>query len=166
MISRAIEKCGLDSVIVKDIHFTGPISDKIDMLIAEASVCIADLTDANPNVMYEVGIALTREKPVVFITQGEIRSIPFDIRHHRIVKYEVGSIGLQELYSNLVSTVSATLEFGGSPTELVRQMLVPSSLGDKDGLYIVAASPLSYREAFRSKGGWKERPLGTHILTI
>lgn len=162
VISRAIEKCSLDSVIVKDVPFTGPVTDKIDKLIAESSICIADLTDANPNVMYEVGIALTREKTVVFITQSEIRSIPFDIRHHRIVKYEVGRVGLQELYSNLVSTVTAALEYGDSPTELVRQMLVPSSLGDKDGLYVVAASPLSYREAFRSRGGWKERPLGTY----
>ncbi len=162
VISRAIEKCKLDSEIVKDVSFTGPIADKIHKSISESSVCIADLTDANPNVMYEVGIALTLAKPVVFITQGEIRSIPFDIRHHRIVKYESGSAGLQELYSNLVSTLSATLEFGDSPTELVRQMLVPSSLGDKDGLYIVATSPLSYREAFRRGGGWKERPLGTY----
>ena len=160
--SRAIEKCGLESVIVKDVVFTGPIADKISKLIIESSVCIADLTEANPNVMYEVGIALSLAKPVVFITQGEIISIPFDIRHHRIVKYEVGNIGLEKLYSDLVSTLSATLEFGDSPTKLVRQMLVPSSLGDKDGLYIVAASPLSYREAFRSRGGWKERPLGTY----
>ncbi len=160
--SRAIEKCGLESVIVKDVAFTGPIADKISKLIIESSVCIADLTEANPNVMYEVGIALSLAKPVVFITQGEIISIPFDIRHHRIVKYEVGNIGLEKLYSDLVSTLSATLEFGDSPTKLVRQMLVPSSLGDKDGLYIVAASPLSYREAFRSRGGWKERPLGTY----
>lgn len=160
--SRAIEKCGLESVIVKDVAFTGPIADKIHDLITESAICIADLTDANPNVMYEVGIALTLAKPVVFITQGEIRNIPFDIRHHRTVKYETGSVGLEELYSHLLFALSATLEFGDSPTELIRQMLVPSSLGDKDGLYVVAASPLSYREAFRSRGGWRERPLGTY----
>lgn len=159
---RAIEQCGLESVIVKDESFTGPIVEKIHELINEASICIADLTEINPNVMYEVGIALTLKKPTVFITQGDLRSIPFDIRHHRIIKYESGTSGLEHLYLDLLATLRATIEFGGSPTELIRQMLVPSSLGDKDGLYVVAASPLSYREAFRSRGGWKERPLGTY----
>lgn len=159
---RAIDQCGLESVIVKDESFTGPIAEKIHELINETSICIADLTETNPNVMYEVGIALTLKKPVVFITQGDLRSIPFDIRHHRIVKYELGPSGLEHLYHDLLATLRATIEFGDSPTELIRQMLVPSSLGDKDGLYVVAASPLSYREAFRSRGGWKERPLGTY----
>lgn len=149
-------------MIVKDESFAGPIVEKIHELINEASICIADLTETNPNVMYEVGIALTLKKPVIFITQGDLRSIPFDIRHHRIVKYELGTDGLNRLYHDLLATLRATIESGDSPTELIRQMLVPSSLGDKDGLYVVAASPLSYREAFRSRGGWKERPLGTY----
>jgi hypothetical protein len=161
-ISRAAGKCGLRSAIVKDEQFIGPIADTIHKLIGEASVCIADLTEANPNVMCEVGIALALKKPLVFITQGDLTSIPFDIRHHRVVKYALGPAGMEQLYGDLVATLAATLEFGGSPMELVRQMLVPSSLSHRDGPYVVAASPLSYREAFRSRGGWRERPLGTY----
>lgn len=158
----AIVECGLESVIVKDEVFTGPIVDKIHALINESSICIADLTEINPNVMYEVGIAITLKKPVVFITHGDLGSIPFDIRHHRIVQYKLGTEGLDYLYQNLLLTIKATIEFGDLPTELIRQMLVPSSLGDKDGRYVIAASPLSYREAFRVGGGWKERPLETY----
>ena len=85
VIIPATNQSGLESVIAKDESFAGPIVEKIHELINEASICIADLTETNPNVMYEVGIALTLKKPVIFITQGDLRSIPFDIRHHRIV---------------------------------------------------------------------------------
>jgi hypothetical protein len=164
VVARAVESCGLKSVIVKDKLFVGSIPEKIHELIKDASICIADLTEANPNVMYEVGVAIALKRSVVFITQGDFKSIPFDIRHYRIVQYKLGEAGLADLYDKLVATLRATKEFGGSPTELIRQMLVPLSLGDpNDGLYVVAASPLSRREASRSEEPWnKGRPLGTY----
>lgn len=162
IIKPAIERAGLESSLVKEETFAGSIPEKIHELVDDSSICIADLTEFNPNVMYEVGIALTLKKPVVFITQGDLRSIPFDIRHHRVIKYQLGTEDQGQLYDDLIKTIKATIEYGDSPTELIRQILVPSTLGNTDGLYVVAASPLSYREAFRSRGGWKDRPLGTY----
>ncbi len=162
VLEPAIVKCGLESVLAKNLEFAGSIPDEIQRQIKESSLCVADLTEVNPNVMYEVGIAITLGKPVVFITQGEMKDIPFDIRDRRVIEYRTDNAGREKLSENLSSTLSKSLEYGDSPTKLVRQMLVPSSLGDKDGPYIVATSPLSYREAFRSKGGWRERPLGTY----
>lgn len=162
IISHALKECGYANVLVRNEPVTGGVVDTIHQLIGESLVCVADVTEPNPNVMYEIGIALTLKKPVVFISHGDLESIPFDIRHHRIVKYRLGKKGLSELGRDLVSTLKAFREFGDSPTNLIRQMLVPSSLGNKEGLYVVAASPLSYREAFRRGEGWRERPLGTY----
>ena len=162
VLKPVIEKHDLESVIVRDEQFIGPIIEKIHKLISESDLCIADLTGNNPNVMYEVGIAITLKKPVIFITQGDLVNIPFDIRHHRIVQYRTGPEYQEKLSQELDATISDTFKYGETPTKLLRQMIVPSSLGNKDGLYVIAASPLSYREAFRSSGGWEKRPLGTY----
>jgi hypothetical protein len=161
-IRPAVEKCGLKSILAKDEWFIGPIDVKITDFIKESKVCIADLTEANPNVMYEVALAHSLGKPVILITQGDADAIPFDIRHHRVITYRSTAEGLELLSKNLFESLRATLEFKESPVQLLKQMLVPSSLGAREGPYVVAASPLSYREAYRTRGGWLERPIGTY----
>jgi len=79
-----------DSVIVQDV-FT---------LIFRAQVVVVDFSTKNPNVMYETGIAHTLGKHVVPITQS-MGDIPFDLHHHRILKYLANTEGLVELRSRL-----------------------------------------------------------------
>lgn len=55
--------------------------------IVNADLIIADLTDNNPNVFYELGIAHTLNKKVILLTQ-EIEEIPFDLRAYRVIKYD------------------------------------------------------------------------------
>jgi len=50
--------------------------------------------------MYETGIAHTLGKHVVPITQS-MGDIPFDLHHHRILKYLANTEGLVELRSRL-----------------------------------------------------------------
>jgi hypothetical protein len=56
--------------------------------IHKAKVLIAELTGKNPNVFYELGLAHADRKPVVF-TSGAIDDVPFDLRHLRVITYEV-----------------------------------------------------------------------------
>ena len=54
--------------------------------IARSKVVVCDLTGRNANVFYETGIAHALGREVVLITQSE-HDIPFDLAHHRYVKY-------------------------------------------------------------------------------
>lgn len=56
--------------------------------IQNASVLLAELTGKNPNVFYELGLSHASLKPVVFLT-ADLNDVPFDLRHLRIVKYDV-----------------------------------------------------------------------------
>jgi len=65
------------TVIVEDIY----------KKIAQAKFIIADLTNLNPNVLYELGIAHTMGKRVVMISQ-DVEKLPFDISAIRVLKYD------------------------------------------------------------------------------
>lgn len=49
---------------------------------------LADLSGKNANVFYELGLAHAARKPVVFAA-AQIDDIPFDLRHLRVIVYDV-----------------------------------------------------------------------------
>ena len=52
-----------------------------------ANIIIADITNRNPNVFYELGIAHTLGKKIILLTQN-IKDIPFDLNRYRFICYE------------------------------------------------------------------------------
>jgi hypothetical protein len=67
---------------------TFSVSEEIEKAIVAAALIVADVGDANPNVMYEVGIAQAKGKPLILIA-GSSRSIPFDLARFHVVIYDV-----------------------------------------------------------------------------
>ena len=49
-------------------------------------IIVADLSDSNPNVYYELGLAHAMHKPVINLAQ-EVSELPFDIRGHYVIPY-------------------------------------------------------------------------------
>jgi hypothetical protein len=54
--------------------------------IVDADLVLADLTGANPNVYYELGLAHALGKNVILLTQ-DLDEVPFDLRAYRVVTY-------------------------------------------------------------------------------
>jgi hypothetical protein len=67
--------------------FTGDIVSRIRSRIETASLVIADLTGANPNVYLEVGYAWGKDKPTLFISNST-DSLKFDVKTHRCIIYK------------------------------------------------------------------------------
>jgi hypothetical protein len=76
-IKRAIVCAGYRSIRI-DEQRSADINREIRDRIQKASFIIADVTDANPNVMEEVGYAFGLHKEVILITQ-DLASTPFNI---------------------------------------------------------------------------------------
>lgn len=72
--------------------------------ICRARVVIADLTNRNPNVFYELGIAHTIGKDVILITQN-INDIPADLRHYRCITYQNSVGGYAPFERNLTNAL-------------------------------------------------------------
>jgi hypothetical protein len=100
-IFRACKSTGLRCLRADDIWEDSAIIQDIFNIIFRAQVVIVDFTGRNPNVMYETGIAHTLGKHVVPISQS-IDDVPFDLTHHRVLKYLGNSEGLKQLEVKLV----------------------------------------------------------------
>lgn len=56
--------------------------------IVEADIVVADLTDHNPNVFYELAVAHGYQKPVVHLMQDG-QKVPFDVVDQRVIFYDL-----------------------------------------------------------------------------
>jgi len=106
----AIEKAGLIPIRAdNDIFGTGKIIDQIFSGIKSAKVLIAVLTDRNPNVFYELGLAHALNKPVVLVSSND-RDVPFDLQHIRVIYYDVndpfwGNQLIDKIAENILSAI-------------------------------------------------------------
>ena len=69
---------------------TKELMKKISDQISAASFLIGDITGANANVFFELGIAHATNKPVIFLTQDVPKDAPVDIRQFEFIQYELG----------------------------------------------------------------------------
>ncbi|MBD2102501.1 hypothetical protein [Leptolyngbya sp. FACHB-261] len=76
--------------------------------ICSAKVIIADCTERNPNVFYEIGLGHVIGKPVILITQNN-DDVPFDIKHMRYIQYSYTPRGIQEFEKRLTETIKTVL---------------------------------------------------------
>ncbi|MGH8645414.1 MAG: hypothetical protein ACREX4_13510 [Gammaproteobacteria bacterium] len=99
-IRMASDTCGLRCLRADDIWEDSTIVQDVFSLIFRAQVVIVDFTAKNPNVMYETGIAHTLGRHIIPISQS-LDDVPFDMRHHRVLKYLPNAEGLSKLTDDL-----------------------------------------------------------------
>src|SRR5437763_6851866 len=123
-VANAIPEQPIDCYWLKDVHAAGRITDDILNGIQKAALCVADLTESNPNVMWETGYAMALGKPTVLISQ-DVETLPFDLKVHRVLPYQLDMLpDLGRILSKAVSQtlarydvkVSTNVETRGQPT--------------------------------------------------
>jgi len=88
LIKSICEEMGFEVHRADDIYSTRQILSDIVIDINSADLIIADLTENNSNVLYELGLAHGLNKPVQIITQS-VENLPFDIHGYRVFEYSV-----------------------------------------------------------------------------
>ena len=99
-IKQGCKTAGFRCLRADDIWDESTIIQEIFNLIFRAQVIIVDFTSKNPNVMYETGIAHTLGKHVIPLSQS-LDNMPFDMAHHRVLKYLPNREGLANLETQL-----------------------------------------------------------------
>lgn len=88
----AIEAAGFEAYRVDEDPAVSIPIEHIEKGIREAAVCFADITDNNPNVLFELGYAIACDKELAIVRERNARQkFPFDIRHRAIILYDTGT---------------------------------------------------------------------------
>ena len=107
-IKPAIKKSKLIPKRADEIFAVQPVVQDLWEYINKASLLVADLTDRNPNVFYEVGLAHALPKRLIILTQRK-EDVPFDLQHIRWIKYENTSKGWKKLSDKLSQTINKVM---------------------------------------------------------
>jgi hypothetical protein len=102
--------CGRSDKILS--HHFGDILERIIRGIDDADVVIADLTDNNLNVFWELGVANGLSRECLMITQNSHEELPFNLRNFDVIHYKNNYSGLQDLKKKIVEIVK--------PNELIQ----------------------------------------------
>lgn len=116
ILAERVGVCGFTVIRADRTNLPGNITKEIIQKLAEADLVIADLTDLNPNVFYELGVrhALRRAGTVLLIDKLKTPTIPFDVSQYRVMEYEgnlPGVVQLGKTVGDLVRQLTGTEEW-------------------------------------------------------
>lgn len=100
-ISDGAAAAGFHCKRVDELLTPTDITNDIRDLICGSGVVVADISGKNPNVMFELGYSLGKDKPVVLVSSDDLRDLSFDIRQRRVISYRVDEYGLTGLTERL-----------------------------------------------------------------
>jgi hypothetical protein len=87
VFSPAIKAANLAPYRVdKDPAASIPIDTIAEQIIASVA-CFAELSEDNPNVWFELGFALAKDKPLCLVCSTTRKKFPFDVQHRQIIPY-------------------------------------------------------------------------------
>jgi hypothetical protein len=118
LIKGLVEEAGYTCKRADDLYGRVILSD-IWQGLNEAAFVIADLSDQNPNVYYELGLAHTLGKEIIPLLQSD-QDIPFDQKPFRVLFYEDNADGYEVLRARLPEWI-AQLRFQTAPEMMLRR---------------------------------------------
>lgn len=109
-----------------------PIIQDIQDAIIQSDLLLCDISEENPNVFYELGLAHAVGKPVILVSHKK-ENIPFDLRHLRIITYDYTLPGWESKLTENIKSAARVLESSGEiwPTPLLPQAEEFRTLGIK-----------------------------------
>jgi tetratricopeptide (TPR) repeat protein len=118
VIAPAIEQAGLEPVRADEEKIGGTIHKPMFERLMLCHYAVADITGANPNVFYELGIrhALRPRSTVILFLEGTV--IPFDIALVRGISYRTDGKGVPVAPEGAIAAIAAQLRTArGNPAD-------------------------------------------------
>lgn len=171
VISPALADCGYTATRADQISEPGMITSQVIQHIVDDQLVVADLTDRNPNVFYELAIRHAIRKPFVqLIKKGE--QLPFDVAGTRTIyvdHHDLDSVeeakkeiiaqvhSLENDPSNLETPISVSLDL-----QLLKQSENPEQRSLADVLSVISelrSSVANIEKRLASPDGFISRDL-------
>jgi predicted nucleotide-binding protein len=133
MVERIASDFKLSVVRADKILAPGLITSQIILRLAQARIVIADISFGNPNVMYELGVAHSFQRPVILIAEKPTMP-PFDVAVTRTIFYEATLRGMFELQEKLTDAIGYLLSEEGATSASVSPVQVAFDASGYQGL--------------------------------
>lgn len=87
----AIEEAGYRPYRVdRDPTASIPI-ENIERGISDSTICFAEISEDNPNVWFELGLAIAHGKEICIVCTEQRARFPFDVQHRLIIRYRTAA---------------------------------------------------------------------------
>ena len=148
----AIRDAGVEPYRVDEDSGADIIISTIEKEIEKSDVCFAEITSDNPNVWYELGYALSHGKHITMVCEKS-RTLPFDIRHRRIIQYETASTSdFEKLKKDITASIKTALDKEANIKKLTNA--VSTSSNYKMSPYILTALVIVMSNTELGRGVW------------
>jgi hypothetical protein len=125
LIRKVLEPLGYDVKRADEIDDPGQITHQVIERLIDDELVVADLTNRNPNVFYELAVRHAARRPVVTIMAAG-QDIPFDVKDVRTVFYDLHDPDKLELAQRDLTEKVRAIE--ANPTEIRNPITVASDL--------------------------------------
>ncbi len=116
IITEPVSQLGYEVIRADKISEPGIITTQIIEYIVDAELVIADLTDHNPNVFYELAIRHAMRKPLVqMIRKGD--TIPFDVAATRVIQFDLHNLDSVAAAKEEISSQVKSIEIGNNEVQ-------------------------------------------------
>jgi hypothetical protein len=153
VLKPVLENCGYTSIQRADeVTTPGLIGAQIIRSLTTAELVIADLTDHNPNVFYELAVRHTTTKPAVQVIEYD-KPLPFDVAQLRTIKYNLNDPDAIEQCKTELKGQVEHAERNPFTDNPVRSYLQPASVRSHSYLLLIGP-PEAWRELDLSRVEW------------
>ncbi len=111
LIKPAAETFDLKVLRADDVYSPGVMAEQIRAAIHQSSICIADISERNPNVLYGVAMAQALDKSIVLLAR-DVEQIPHDLRGLQVIFYTIENRGIDRAREHLEVTLRQILLVG------------------------------------------------------
>lgn len=149
VIKPVLDELKFESYAAHHIELPGSITNQVIESLLNADLVIANLTELNPNVMYELAVRHAKRLPVVTLAEkGTI--LPFDIVSERTIFYEDDMASVEFLKPKLAASVEAALAdkepdnpiYRVTKEQIIREKFIA---GDKESIILDKLDQLANR---------------------